>query len=47
VDGRTIGGGTPGPITKRIQKTFFEAARGERPEYRHWLAFASAVAARA
>ena len=46
VDGKTIGDGKPGPVTKRIQKTFFEAARGQRSEYRKWLAFATPVTAK-
>jgi branched-chain amino acid aminotransferase len=37
LDGRAIGNGKRGPITKRIQETFFEAARGNLPKYRHWL----------
>ncbi|MFN0085212.1 MAG: branched-chain amino acid transaminase [Blastocatellia bacterium] len=37
VDGRPIGAGARGPITERIQKTFFEAASGRSPAYRHWL----------
>ena len=41
VDGTVIGDGTPGPITKRIQETFFAIVRGHRPEYRKWLAFAN------
>jgi branched-chain amino acid aminotransferase len=41
LDGKTIATGTPGPITKKIQQTFFEAARGQRPEYRRWLAYAN------
>ena len=40
IDGTTIGGGKPGPITKRIQETFFQAVRGELTQYRKWLAFA-------
>ena len=47
IDGRAIGSGKPGPITKRIQQTFFEAARGQRAEYRKWLAFANQPVARA
>jgi len=46
VDGKTIGDGKPGPVTKRIQKIFFEAARGERSEYRKWLAFSTPVTAK-
>jgi branched-chain amino acid aminotransferase len=38
VDGRVIGDGTPGPITRRIQKTFFDAVHGRLPQYRAWLA---------
>jgi branched-chain amino acid aminotransferase len=37
VDDRPIGSGTAGPITKRIQQVFFEAIRGEHPEYADWL----------
>src|SRR6266566_1120910 len=39
VDGTTIAGGKPGPITRRIQQAFNEVVRGERPEYRKWLSF--------
>jgi branched-chain amino acid aminotransferase len=39
VDGRTIGSGKPGPITRRIQDTFNQAVRGELPQYRRWLSF--------
>jgi branched-chain amino acid aminotransferase len=37
VDGRVIGGGNPGPITRRLQETFFGAVHGRLPQYRHWL----------
>lgn len=37
VDRRTIGGGTMGPITKKIQTLFFNAIRGKEEEYKHWL----------
>jgi branched-chain amino acid aminotransferase len=40
VDGHVISGGKPGPVTRRIQETFNAAVRGQRPEYRRWLAFA-------
>src|SRR5262245_31090173 len=40
VDGHPISGGKPGPITRRIQDTFNAVVRGQRPEYRRWLAFA-------
>jgi branched-chain amino acid aminotransferase len=34
IDDRTIG--EPGPITKKIQETFFAAARGELDRYKDW-----------
>jgi branched-chain amino acid aminotransferase len=37
VDNRRIGKGEPGPVTKKIQETFFRAVRGEDPRYREWL----------
>jgi branched-chain amino acid aminotransferase len=37
VDGRVIGGGKPGAITRRLQETFFEAVHGRAPQYRSWL----------
>jgi branched-chain amino acid aminotransferase len=40
IDGTVIGGGNPGPVTKRLQKTFFEAVHGKLPQYRSWLAVA-------
>lgn len=40
VDGRVIGGGSMGPLTRRIQETFNQAVRGQLPPYRRWLAFA-------
>jgi len=39
VDGTMIGDGKPGPTTRRLQQTFNEVVRGDRPEYRHWLAY--------
>ncbi|MBW4077422.1 MAG: branched-chain amino acid transaminase [Acidobacteria bacterium] len=38
VDDRLVGNGTPGPITKAIQSTYFKAVRGQIPEYEDWLA---------
>lgn len=38
IDRRVIGDGTPGPITRRIQQTFFDAVHGRLPQYRSWLA---------
>ncbi len=37
VDNRRIGKGEPGPVTKRIQETFFRTVRGEESRYREWL----------
>lgn len=39
VDGRKIGDGRPGPITLKIQKKFFEVARGMHKEYEDWLTY--------
>jgi len=37
VDDRRIGKGEPGPVTKRIQDTYFRAVHGEEPRYAEWL----------
>jgi branched-chain amino acid aminotransferase len=37
VDGRTVGDGEIGPITKRLQELFFAVVRGEEPRYQHFL----------
>jgi branched-chain amino acid aminotransferase len=37
VDNRRIGTGSPGPVTKKIQETYFRAVRGEEQRYREWL----------
>jgi branched-chain amino acid aminotransferase len=37
VDGRVIGGGKPGPMTRRLQSTFFDIVRGKLPAYASWL----------
>jgi branched-chain amino acid aminotransferase len=37
VDGTMIGEGTPGPITRQIQQTFYDAVHGRLPQYRSWL----------
>jgi branched-chain amino acid aminotransferase len=39
VDGRIIGPGRPGPITKQIQTAFFQIVKGENPRYHSWLTF--------
>ena len=37
VDNRTIGQGTVGPITKRIQARFFDVVRGSDASHPEWL----------
>jgi branched-chain amino acid aminotransferase len=37
VDDRVVGAGTPGPITKEIQQTYFAAVRGQLDRYKDWL----------
>ncbi len=37
VDGRRIGAGRPGPVTKAVQEAYFRAVRGEEPRYQEWL----------
>ena len=39
VDGRVYGSGKPGPITSRIQQTFFDAVHGRLPQYRSSLSY--------
>jgi branched-chain amino acid aminotransferase len=38
VDGRSIGGGTRGPITKRLQAMYFDQVHGRRDTRPEWLA---------
>jgi branched-chain amino acid aminotransferase len=40
VDGRTIGTGTRGTITKELQQTFFSAVKGDVEKYGHWVELA-------
>jgi branched-chain amino acid aminotransferase len=37
VDRLPVGSGEPGPVTRRMQDTYFSIARGKNPAYRHWL----------
>ncbi len=39
VDQRTIGEGLPGPLTRKLQDTFFEVVKGNKSEYQHWLTY--------
>jgi len=38
VDGRKIGAGRRGPITRKLQKAFFEVVNGRDERHRDWLA---------
>lgn len=37
VDGRSIGGGVPGAITRRLQSIFFDVVKGVNKNYESWL----------
>ena len=37
VDDREVGGGEPGPMTRKIQETYFATVRGEVDRYKDWL----------
>jgi branched-chain amino acid aminotransferase len=37
VDRRTIGSGSVGPLTRRLQEIYFRAVRGDETRYRDWL----------
>jgi branched-chain amino acid aminotransferase len=39
IDDRRIGAGRPGPVTKEIQTTFFQAAHGELKQYQDWVSY--------
>lgn len=39
VDDRAIGTGRPGPITKDLQRSFFEIVKGRDQNYKNWLAY--------
>jgi branched-chain amino acid aminotransferase len=36
VDRRPINGGTPGPVSKRLQDLYFDVVQGRVEKYRHW-----------
>jgi branched-chain amino acid aminotransferase len=38
-DGRTIGKGKPGPITKKLQNLFFKIVKGNSRTYKSWLTY--------
>lgn len=37
VDGRTIGAGKPGEITRKLQSVFFDIAKGRNKKYKSWI----------
>jgi branched-chain amino acid aminotransferase len=37
LEGRAIGDGTPGPITRKLQATFDDVVRGHNDAFPHWL----------
>jgi branched-chain amino acid aminotransferase len=39
IDGRVIGSGEPGPVTRKAQDLFSDLVAAKIPEYRHWLSF--------
>lgn len=39
VDGRAIGEGKPGPITKKLQSIFFDVVKGKNKKYESWLTY--------
>jgi branched-chain amino acid aminotransferase len=39
IDGRVVGEGKPGPVTKKIQSIFYDAVHGKLPKYHHWLSY--------
>ena len=39
IDNRIIGSGKRGPITEKIQKTFFDAVKGQNAKYDSWLTY--------
>jgi branched-chain amino acid aminotransferase len=39
VDGRIIGPGHPGPVTKKLQTAFFAVVKGQDPKYQDWLTY--------
>lgn len=45
VDNRKIGAGRPGPVTKLLQKAFFDMIRGKSKKYSSWLTPVGAAAA--
>lgn len=36
-DGRPVGDGTPGPVTRKLQSAFDDTVRGRNDQFSHWL----------
>ena len=39
LDNRTIGGGTPGPLTQQLQKVYLDTVEGRLSKYDNWLTY--------
>ncbi|KHF26626.1 branched-chain amino acid aminotransferase/4-amino-4-deoxychorismate lyase [Solemya velum gill symbiont] len=39
LDGRTIGCGSRGPVTEKLQTLYFDAVHGRSAEHEEWLAY--------
>lgn len=37
IDGHRIGAGDRGPVTEKLQSTYFDVVQGRNPQYSHWL----------
>ena len=44
VDGVPVGDGVRGPVTREIQRVFYEATSGRNPKYRSWLQLVNGAA---
>jgi branched-chain amino acid aminotransferase len=47
VDGKMIGTGPAGPVTRELREAFFHAAMGQNSKYEDWLSYVSPVAVEA
>jgi branched-chain amino acid aminotransferase len=39
VDGRSVGRGEVGPLTRRLQEAYFDAVKGAKPKYPEWVTY--------
>ncbi|MGB7861416.1 MAG: aminotransferase class IV, partial [Acidimicrobiia bacterium] len=39
IDGRIVGPGHPGPVTRKAQDLFAAVVNGKLDEYKHWLSY--------